>query len=1130
MKKKQIIKGSLTLWKLLKIMRLTVLIILVSAFQLWAISSYSQKTRLTLSLHNERLENVLDAIENNSEFYFLFNQKNIDVERKVDIEANQKMINEVLDDLFMGTEVEYMITNRQIILTKGKFTGNNLFQQQIKISGQVSDADGIPLPGVTVMIKGTTTGVVTNNYGNYTLDLPSENELLVFSFVGMRTVEVTTEGKNEINVTMEEATIGLDEVVAIGYGTQRKATVTGSVATIQGKELSKIPATNFSSALTGQMTGVIVNTRGSSPGNETVLINIRGKSSWQGSNSPLIIIDGIANRSGFERLNPNDIESISVLKDASAAIYGSRAANGVILITTKRGKQGKPSIEYTGDFGLTQPSRVPEMARSWQFATYYTEAQRNGFIFTDEEIQKYKDGANANLYPNYDIRDYILQDFAPQTTHTVSLRGGNDAVKYYVSGRYLYQDSYFKEGVDNFNSYNVRSNLDAQVSDNLKVSIDINGRRDDVSRAVGSQTEYDWDLGEYTDIGFFDYILAIRPTSPIIFENGLPASLYDNNVVETIRGKGGVKNDLTTTINTQGTFRWDLPFVTKGLFIEGTAAYDYANIRTKEFSKSYDLYAFDNSTGEYSNLNVTPVMSRGLYDYYYNSYKYTLNSKLGYQNVFGDHSINAFVAYEQYEINYEWIEATRSSFLSDKIPYLFAGDANTQKNNGSGYEFAYKNYFGRIAYGYKEKYLVDFTLRRDESLKFAKDKRVGWFPGISLGWRITEEPFMAEKFPAFDNLKLRASFGQMGSDNVGAYQYLATAELKDSWGSYVLGTNPSVVSTLAFTGTPNPNITWEVANTYNLALEGSINQGLLGFELEYFYSKRSNILATRNASVPVYAGMSLPDENIGKAQNQGIELLLTHRKQINDFTYNISGNITYTNNEIIYMDESPNVPDYQKREGHPIDSWLLYKTDGIFNTQEELNATVAKRADAKVGDIKYLDMNGDDQIDDLDKVRLFDSPLPKFIYGLNINLEYKGFEFNMLWQGQAKAKTYINPLERNGDLNIPMWIYEDRWSPENTDASMPRAFYHRSERYNTLKSDFWLKSADFLRLKNLELAYNIPSRITSKASIRNARIYVSGMNLLLFDKIKNYDPEIVNSLGLFYPATKVYNIGVRITL
>ncbi|MCK4464454.1 MAG: SusC/RagA family TonB-linked outer membrane protein, partial [Bacteroidales bacterium] len=577
-------------------------------------------------------------------------------------------------------------------------------------------------------------------------------------------------GRAVINITLAEEIIGLEEVIAIGYGTKKKATVTGSIATAEGAELQKTPATNLANTLTGRMTGVVVNTRGSMPGAESIYINIRGKGSWRGG-SPLIIIDGIANRYGFEKLNPNDIESISVLKDASAAIYGSRAANGVILVTTKRGKEGKPTIEYTSDFGLTQPTRIPEMCRSWQYATYYTEAERSGYMWTDEEIEKFKQGTDVNLYPNYDIKDYMLQSVASQNMNTLSLRGGTDAIQYYVSGRYLYQDSYAKDGIDDFNSYSIRSNIDAQVNKNFTLALDLSGKRDDVRRASGSGYTQAYGAGSDIDVGWFEEYFT-DPTKPIYYENGFPAPIYGNNIVERIKGEAGEKNNGSATINSQITARWELPFITKGLFLEGTGAYDFINVRTKEFSKSYDLYSYDASTGEYSNMNVNPVMNRSVYDYYYNSHQYTLNGKFGYERTFNDHSISTFVAYEQYSINTEWINATRSTFLSDQIPFQFAGDANTQKNDGSGSEYAYRNAFGRIAYNYKEKYLVDLTLRRDESLKFPKDIRVGWFPGISVGWRLSEEPFIKDNMEAIDNLKLRASYGQMGSDNVGAYQYM----------------------------------------------------------------------------------------------------------------------------------------------------------------------------------------------------------------------------------------------------------------------------------------------------------------------------------------------------------------------
>ena len=1125
--KKKPKKGKLpwhTLKKALRMVKWSLFFFCLGIIQVFAVDSYSQQAKFSMNFQKTKLESVLNEIENQSDYYFLYNQDYVDVDQLVSIQAKGQNIEELLSRLLESTSIDFSIQNRQIVLTSRDDQNQMISRQsRITVSGRVTDSSGTPLPGVTVVIKGTTQGTITNDDGNYQFAGIPADAVLIFSFVGMKTQEVPLQSKTVVNVKMEEETMGLEEVVAVGYGTQKKATVTGSIATVQGDDLQKMPVTNLTSTLAGRMTGVVVNTRGSAPGAESVQINIRGKSTWQGG-SPLIIIDGIANRSGFERLNPNDIESISVLKDASAAIYGSRAANGVILVTTKRGKEGKPTIECIGDFGVTQPTRVPEVTRSWQYATYFTEAKRNGYMWTDEEIEKFMQGTDPNLYPNYDPNKLLLQDFAPQTTHTMSLRGGSDAVKYFVSGRYLYQDSFFKDGIDEFNNYSIRSNIDAKVHENFNLSFNILGRRDDIRRAVGSH------FIDNIDIGFFEDFLHTDVTKPIYFENGLPGSQYSYNVAEAIKGKGGEKNALTTTLNSQVTAKWDLPFITKGLYLEGTAAYDFVNTREKEFSKSYDFYSYSNATGEYTNLNTTPVMSRGLYDYYYNSYKYTLNGRIGFTNTFGNHNINTFLAYEQYSVNNEWIKATRSSFLSDQIPYLFAGDANTQKNDGSGYEYAYRNLFGRFAYTYKDKYMLDFTLRRDESLKFPKDNRVGWFPGISAGWRISEESFMKDNFGYVDNFKLRASYGQMGSDNVGDYQYLATATLRSSFDSYVLGASPSVVSTINFSGTPNPYITWEVANSYNVALEGALWQGILGFEVEYFLSKRSNILATRNASVPVYAGMTLPSENIGKAKNQGIEVMLTHNRKIGDFSYGLNGNLTITSNKIIYMDESPNVPDYQRKEGHPIDSWLLYLTDGIFNTQEEFDVTEVKRAGAQLGDIKYIDVNDDKVIDDRDKVRLYESTIPKASYGLNVDFQYKGVELSMLWQGQSGAKTYINPTTRNGDINPPMWMYKNRWTPENSEnATMPRAFYHRSESYNSLPSDFWLRDANFIRLKSLELAYNLPDELVSKISMRNARIYLSGANLLLFDTVKDYDPEVVNELGVFYPATKVYNIGVQVT-
>ena len=1110
-----------------RLMKLTVFFMLVLGLH---VSARTTSQTISLSGKGLSLKKVISVVEKQTGLLVFANEELLKIARPVSVTAHNMPVKEFLDLAFRDQPLKYVIEGISILISRkpaemspAKPTPRTsiLVAETIPqrlVTGTVTDSAGAPLVGATITLKGAKKSVTSDAAGKFDMEV-NDGDILVISYVGFQTREVTVGNSSDIRIMLRASQTGMDEVVVVGYGTQRKATVTGSVASVKGSEIAKAPTTNLTGSLAGRMSGVIINSRGSNPGNENINIFIRGKSSWQGG-GPLIIVDGIANRSGWERINPDEIETVSVLKDASAAIFGSRAANGVILITTKRGKTSRPVLEYHGDYGLTQVTRIPDMTRSWQYAQYYTEAKRSGYIYTPEEIEKYKSGADANLFPNYDLNDYALGATAPQTTHTLSLSGGNDVVKYFISGRYLYQGAVYKDAIDDFESYNIRSNIDVKASQNLNFSLNLSGRRDDKIRAVGSDAAN----------GFFGELLGTDPTKPIYYANGLPASIYDNNLIERIKGKGGNTNDQTTTINSQFTGKWDLPFITRGLYIEGTAAYDFSTVRTKQFSQSFDLYSFSNATGEYSNLNSNPVLNRGLYDYYYNAHSYTLNARVGYNKVFGMHNVSAFAAYEQYSTNNEWINASRSNFLSNQIPYLFMGAADGQKNDGSGYEYAYRNLFGRVAYAYDNKYLLDFTLRRDESLKFAPTNRAGLFSGVSAGWRISEEAFVKNNSKAIDNLKLRASWGQMGSDNVADYQYLTSAALRAATASMVFGAEPGVVPSLYLTGTANPDISWEVANTYNVALEGSLWKGLLGFEVEYFYSKRSNILATRNASVPAYTGLVLPAENIGRAQNKGVEILVTHRNRIGELKYDIGFNLTHTANRILYMDESPNIPGYQRREGYPIDSWLLFKTDGIFNNQKEFDDTPVKRAGAQLGDIIYQDVDGDGAITDNDRVRLYSSSMPSYTYGIPMNFEYKGFDMNMLWQGQASANTYINPTERNGDINVPMWLYNNRWTSGTAEtATMPRAFYHRSEKNNTIASDFWLKDASFIRLKSLQLGYSLPKHMVSRLSMSAVRFYVSGFNLLLFDKMKDYDPELVNNLGVFYPSTKVYNMGVRVT-
>lgn len=1080
--------------------------------------AYAQNQTFTFHLKNVSIKTVLQTIEKQSEFIFMYRSDLLDTSKKVSVDADKKSVSQILDQILEGTAVTYEINDRQIVLKKVK--SEVILPEQTKkkkVTGKVTDLNGDPVVGATVKDTETSNGTITDLNGAFVLE-DFTGEQIEISYIGYVSQRMEVKTGETLKIVLREDTEMLDEVVVVGYGTQRKATLTGAVAKVDGKTLSKSAEPNLVNSLAGHVPGLIINTRSNEPGSEVIEMNIRGKSTWKGG-GPLIIIDGIANRDGLEKLNSRDIESISVLKDASAAIYGSRAANGVILVTTKRGKVGKPQFNYNGSVSLTCPVRVTDMVRSWESAIYQNEIQEykgSQPVYTAEQIEMFKNGTNKDLYPDYLVKDLVLQDFAPQTQHTFSVNGGNERINFYTSFRYLYQDTYYKSNVDDYSSFNLRSNIDAKLHDNIQLKVDISGRKDQLDKALTTEN-------------LFQTILAAVPTEPFYYQNGLPGSVGKHNVLEEMKGKGGIRDERVHSMNTLASLNWDLPFVTEGLSVNVTGAFDFLNVDRKDFYNTYDYYVLNSETGEYVNQNTNPKEGRSLTDYASNTYKYTFIGKIAYNRTFGKHAVNSFIAYEQYSMFNRWFDASRSNFLSDKLPYLFAGDPELQKNNGGAGETAYRNFFGKIGYAWNDRYMFDFTLRRDQSVKFSPQKRTGYFPSLSLGWRISEEKFFKEKFSFVDNLKLRASYGRMGSDNVADFQYLSTAALRDGASSLAFGVDPKVVSTLYITGVANPDITWEVADTYNVGVDLSLFNGLFGMEFDYFNSKRSNILTSRSTSIPFYTGMTLPDENIGIAKNQGFEMLLRHHNSFNNgFEYDLAGNFTFTQNKIVYMDEAKNVKDWQRKEGHPIDSYLVFRTDGLFNSQEEIDS-YPHLANTKPGDIKYIDYNNDGAITNDDMVREYKSSMPKIVYGLNCNLSYKGFDLNMFWQGQACASVYINPTASGIDINVPRWLYENRWTPETPDNNMPRAFSYRSETNNTRSSDFWLRNANFLRLKNVEFAYTLPAKWINNLGLENVRLYVGGSNLLTFDKIKDYDPEVVNSLGIFYPATCMYNFGVDIT-
>ena len=1010
----------------------------------------------------------------------------------------------------------------------------SIVQQSSTVNGKITDANGEPIIGASVVIKGTTNGTITDFDGNFMLEVPAKATLVV-SYVGYKTLEVPVNGKKTLNINLKEDTEMLDEVVVVGYGTQKKATLTGSVSQVGGEELKKVAATNLTNTLAGKTAGVIANTRSGEPGEDNADILIRGKGTL-GSTSPLIVVDGIADRS-FSHLNPEDIESISILKDASAAIYGARAANGVILVTTKRGTEGKVKINYSGNVSFSQPTRIPEMLDSYQYATYvneYDAGHGEAATYSAEALGMIQSGEDQIRYPNTDWWSEVAKDWATKTQHSLAISGGNDKISFYTSAQYMYQDAIYKKGVQDYNQYQFTTNLDAKITKAIKFSMDILGRQEVRNRGV------------YSTEDLFGYFLTTNPMAAPYYPNGLLRVGYDgvtNNAAVKVTDIPGTNKTTYSTLNLKPRLRIDLDVITKGLYVEGYAALDFHFNDGKQINNPYDVYQYDAATDSYINRRDA-TGSISVNQWFNKDKTITLNARLGYSHDFkGGHHVDAFIAYEQSKYDYTGISAYRTNYLSTTIPEIFAGSdvAKDKDNSGSSNVTARQNYFGRINYAYKDKYLAEFTMRYDGSMNFAPGHRWGAFPAFSLGWVMSEEEFFQPLKNVVSFFKVKGSWGMMGNDNVTAYQYMSQYKFIDLNNTSSMCFGDEVVKAIYESRTANPLITWEKAKTWNLGFSSQFLDGKFGLDLDYFQSRRNDILITRNASIPTYSGLVLPAENLGKVKNHGLELIATYRDHSGDFSWGITGNFTYANNKVVYEDEAASTPEWQRRTGHPIDGMVLYKALGIYQTQEQVDNT-PHIAGAKPGDLIYQDTNGDGNITWDDAIRLDKSATPKIIFGLTLNGAWKGWDLNVFFQGQADAEQLVQPT-----MNMATDFYEGRWietntAEQNAAAKWPRAFIKQTygDAWNGVASTWWLRDASFVRLKSIELGYTLPKMWTKSIGIENARIYVNGNNLFTIDGMKICDPEagmfkntdgyVVESGGVRgYPLQRMITVGANVT-
>ncbi|MCD2421832.1 TonB-dependent receptor [Niabella pedocola] len=990
-------------------------------------------------------------------------------------------------------------------------------QNQRQIRGTVADEKGTPLADVSIVEKGTRHGVRSQEDGRFELTVSGSNPILIVTHTGFQPTEVTAGRQSLLSIALQSYNRSLDEVVVVGYGSQKKTTLTGAVATVKGTALVQSSSANVANAIAGRIPGVIANNRSGRPGDDGSSLFIRGFNSFGGGTSPLIVVDGVPDRD-FSRLNPNDIESITVLKDASAAIYGVRAANGAILVTTKRGKSGKPTIQYDGSYGIQQLTRLPKIVNAWEYMAYYNEI--NPGTYQQSEIDKYKAGND----PNYTSTDWIHEVFrktAPQQTHSLSVSGGTDNVKYYFSGQLVDQSSNFRNSIEHYRQYNFRSNIDARISKNLKVNLDVAGRLED-------RTYPTWSVGN-----ILHETRSMYPFIPTHWPNGSPSAgvTAGRNPVILVTGDPGydkIKNYVLTPL---AGFEWKLPFVTEGLSLSGYASYDVNMRHEKIFTKPWDAYSYNKTTGVYSNVRTSTAISsvtqnEGMYN------GSTRFIKLVYDRQFGRHNINAFAGYEATSTTNWGTYAYRKNLLSDQIDQIFTGSAEGQVATGSAAQDGRASYLGRVAYDYSNKYIAEVTMRYNGSFNFPEDKRWGLFPSVSAGWRISEEPFFKQTVPFIDQLKLRASWGILGSDAVAQYLFLTRYQLITNTSYQTYFGDYGLANALYLSSTPNPDITWEKQDTRNIGLDLGLLNNKLNITADYFRYLRSDILAARNASIPLYTGMSLPSENIGKSLNSGVDFSIGYNDAAGDLKYTIGINGTFAKSKVIFSDEAATVPEWQKFEGHPINSWLLFASDGIYRTQDEIDHSIHVPG-ARVGEIRIKDTNGDGSITFDDAVRTYESAVPQIVYGCALGLNYRGIGLNILLSGQAKARQLINSQMQGSLIAPPQWLYDGRWTTDNTNSIYPRAFNDNSTNaYYYNNSNFWLMNAAFLRLKTLELSYSIPSQVYNRLGLSSVRVYAAGYNLLSFDHLKKYgvDPETNNTTGVNYPQSRIVRFGVNIGL
>ena len=1125
-------------------MKLIVLFLCIGFAQLYA-SAFAQSKKLTLFIEETAIENVLREIEKETELSFLYQREQINVSRKVSVDVKEKELLDVLDDLFENLNISYKIVNKHIILTKSRVYKDierrgHVSQERI-IKGMVRDNQGDPLPGVNVYEKSQPqNGVITGVDGSYAIAVEGNDAILTFSFIGFEEQNVNVADRTKIDITLLEETTGLDEVVVVGYGTQSKKTLTGAVSNMKSTEIENVSTGNLSDALYGRMAGLNVNTWTGTPGVPADIM-IRATSSWNNS-APIYVIDGIVrDKEAFNNLDVNEMDEISILKDAAAAaVYGSRAANGAVVVTTKKGKTGAPTISLSSSYSIEKPTFLPKMMENaLEINKFFNDVIDNNpnhwAYWSDEELDWLAQQNGGKGWNWYEIAKEDPQD----QKHSVNVSGGTEKVRYFFSGSFYDQKGIVDEL--RYKRYNLRAKLEVDVSRDLTVGLQL-------ANIYTNRRKYNFQY-DYGNDGLPDVwskLFYYNWDVPAYIEGKPVWNGWVGHPIEHIKNSG-YKRYKRHHQEAIFTAKYKVPKV-KGLTAGLTYSKNVSNYLNKTFTKKHDLYKFvrDGDKGKIVTDEVQEKVTssspgrESLTNSHSLGDSYQLNARIDFDRKFGDHKILASLIYEQAESEGGYFYGTRYDYQLMVKDQFFATSDNAEDSRVGGreYQSGRLSYIGRINYDWKERYLVSATMRRDGSTIFAPNQRWGWFPSVSAGWRISEEAFFKNNIKFIDYLKVRGSYGILGDDFTDPYQWQETYSVT---GGFLFGENPKKVPGAKYDGLVNPNITWEKSHSTNIGIDAAFINKRLNVVADLWWRTQTDILDERKASLPSTFGADMPDENYAEMKSKGWEVEIMYNDHLgSNFKYHIGANVNYAVNKVIKYDEAEDAPDYKRIVGRSWDYMYALKYTDIIRTQSDLAAlpdgyTIYGKKPA-LGSMNFQDISGPDgtpdgKIDDYDQTVIADNTVAPYNVGFFFGGEYRGFSFDVLFNSAFGHKKMYNGNGRESFPGIrPAAHWRDAWSESNPNGAYPKAVdWHVHNGYRP--SSFWLRSGAYLRLKNVNLAYRLPKRWTKDwAGIDMVKFYVNATNLFViseFTKEGWYDPELPRAE--YYPNMKKFTFGVNVT-